>query len=211
MDASRGPESRANGNTTRQRQACSRWVVTLSARLRPWTNGGSARGPVVRGSRCVFGVDDARVAPSLLCAVERLVGEAEELFYCLGLGSGANADGDRHLSDVPEWCAFGRFAQSAGGGVGRVVVGFGHQPGEFLTTGPGHEFAFAAVRVQKLGEPNEYAVPGWVTVQVIDGLEVIEVDEREAEVALVALGAGDLGAETLVEGAAVGDTGQRIG
>ena len=56
------------------------------------------------------------------------------------------------------------------------MVGFGHQPREFLTTDPGHEFAFAAVRVQNLGEFNEHAVPGWVTVQVIDGLEVIEVD-----------------------------------
>ena len=61
------------------------------------------------------------------------------------------------------------------------------------------------------GELDEHAVPGLVSVQVIDGFEAVKVDQGEAELASIALGAGDLLVEAFIEGAAVGDTGQRIG
>jgi hypothetical protein len=46
---------------------------------------------------------------------------------------------------------------------------------------------------------------------VVDLLEVIEVDEHEAQRALVAQGPAALGAQGLVEGPVVGQAGERIG
>ena len=47
--------------------------------------------------------------------------------------------------------------------------------------------------------------------EVVDRLEVVDVDQRERQRALVARGAGDLGVQALLEGAVVGEPGERVG
>ena len=70
--------------------------------------------------------------------------------------------------------------------------------------GRAHDVAHAGRRVR------EHAVPGEVPDLVVDRLEVVEVEDDQRQVAVVAVRAGDLARERLVEVAAVVQPGERV-
>ena len=61
-----------------------------------------------------------------------------------------------------------------------------------------------------LGRLGEHGVAGEMADAVVDRLEVVEVEDDQREAPVVALGAGDLARERLVEVAAVVQPGQRV-
>ena len=61
-----------------------------------------------------------------------------------------------------------------------------------------------------VGRLGQDAVAGEVADAVVDRLEVVEVEDDERQAAAVALGAGDLAGERLVEVAAVVQAGERV-
>ena len=68
-----------------------------------------------------------------------------------------------------------------------------------------------AVLAQVGRDLREHAVAGRVSEEVVDALEVVDVDQAEAEAGACALGLDQLALEAVVEVAVVAKAGQRIG
>ena len=65
-------------------------------------------------------------------------------------------------------------------------------------------------RAHRARDVCEHAVPDGVTQRVVDPLEVVDVHQREAQPVPVALGAGDLVCDALVERAPVREPGELV-
>ena len=91
------------------------------------------------------------------------------------------------------------------------LAGLGQQQRELVAADAGEQVLAAQQGVQARAERRQHAVAGGVAGEVVDRLEVVDVDQRERQRALVPGGAGDLGVEALLEGAVVGEAGQRVG
>ena len=89
-------------------------------------------------------------------------------------------------------------------------VGLGQDEHEFLAAVAADEVARAKVLGDRLGDPAQDDVAGGVAVGVVDRLEVVDVDEGDAQRALVARRALDLGEQGGEERLAVGDAGQPV-
>ncbi len=89
-------------------------------------------------------------------------------------------------------------------------VGLGEDQHEFLAAVAADHVAGAEVRAERLGDAAQDDVAGGVAVGVVDGLEVVDVDEGDRQRPLVAAGTLDLGEERGQEGAAVGHAGQAV-
>ena len=89
-------------------------------------------------------------------------------------------------------------------------VGLGEDQHELLAAVAADHVARPQVRAERLGDAAQHDVAGGVAVGVVDGLEVVDVDERDRQRALVAAGALDLGEQGGQQRAAVRDAGQAV-
>ena len=147
--------------------------------------------------------DERGVAAERLRPVQRLVGARQQ---ALGVAGGAQvADphrrGDRQAAR--ERGVVDRRAQALGGdqrALGGVV---GQQPGELLAA----DAPDGVDRPRGAGDPRgglgQHAIAGRMAVDVVDRLEVVEVDDDQAQRAAVARAALGLGRQPLAERALV--------
>ncbi len=89
-------------------------------------------------------------------------------------------------------------------------VGLGQDQHEFLAAIAADHVARPQVGPDGLGDAAQDDVARGVAVGVVDGLEVVDVDEGDRQRALVASGALDLGEEGAQQGAPIDDAGQAV-
>ena len=89
-------------------------------------------------------------------------------------------------------------------------AGLGQDQHEFLAAVPADQVAGPQVRRDRLGDAAQDDVAGGVAVGVVDGLEVVDIDERDRQRALVARRALDFGEQVGEQGLAVDDAGQAV-
>ena len=87
------------------------------------------------------------------------------------------------------------------------------QHGELLAPHPGNEFVRTAPFLEATADLDQYLVADGVPIGVVDGFEVVEVEDHDAEPSAERSSAvtGDDRFDLLVEGAAVGQSGERVG
>ena len=95
-------------------------------------------------------------------------------------------------------------------GRGLRAVGALEQHGELVAAEAGGGVARADARRQPLRDLVEHLVAGRVAEAVVDGLEVVEVDEDDRQPVVLAPRAGDGVAHALAEQRAVGEVGHRV-
>ena len=150
------------------------------------------------------------VAAVVLRPVERAVGEPVERVGVGGLGDVAHPGGHRHPADRGEVGVRDAPAHALGRLQGLVGVGLGQDHGELLAADPGHQLARPRLGREHVRGVLEHPVAHLVAVHVVDALEVVEVHQHQRQAALAAAGALHLGPQALVEGAVVGEAGQRV-
>ena len=89
----------------------------------------------------------------------------------------------------------------------RSTVGAGQQPGELVAAEPGDQVV-PGEGGEPLGDADQHLVAGGVPVPVVDLLEVVEVEHHGDQ--RLAGGVGEQGGGQPVEGAAVGQPGERV-
>ena len=92
-----------------------------------------------------------------------------------------------------------------------VAFDLREDPGELLPADPRDELAGARRRRQVAADVGQDPVADLMAVGVVDGLEVVEVEDDEGQEVPVAPGALDLAVEALREGAPVRQAGERVG
>ena len=124
----------------------------------------------------------------------------------------ADRDRDRQVRVAldREALALDERAQLLGQDGAFVDVGLGEDQHEFLAAVPADHVGRPQVRAERLGDAAQDHVAGRMAVRVVDGLEVVDVDEGDRQRALVAAGALDLGEERRQERLAVRDARQAV-
>ena len=84
--------------------------------------------------------------------------------------------------------------------------GFGQEDGEEVAAETGHAIDGAPFRVQEGAQTDEELVAALPSGHLVEGPEVIHVDEEKGEIAAVALAPGELPLETSAEGSLVGQS-----
>src|SRR5215208_7031213 len=144
---------------------------------------------------------NADVAAAVLGLVERSVGPAEKRRRVLLAVPAGNADragltlrrgGAHALCHLDR--ALGRAARQ--------------RQGELLAAVAGEEVGAAQLHAPCRGRLLEETVAGLVAALVVELLEVVQVDHRDAQRAVLALGAQELARQLLLPGAAVGQAGE---
>ena len=168
-----------------------------------------------RGARALAlqraGQDDAVLAQEL-GGQQALVGGLEERRdrgRVLRRDRHAGRGGDR-AGDRPGGVAH-RAHEALGGAGGLGLVGVGEDHGELLAAGAADDVARPHVAFEDVAEGDQDLVADRVAVDVVDALEVVDVEQDEADRGVVARGARQLGGEALVEVAAVEEAGQLVG
>ncbi|XWK48326.1 hypothetical protein RBB78_12585 [Tunturiibacter empetritectus] len=160
---------------------------------------------------CPVKEDAAAVPAGIFGVVEGLVGAGEEWareFAWSGLGE-ADADGERKFCAGAGELAYRLF--DPGGddeGVGRGGVGKDEE--KFVAA----EAAEGVIGAHTAGDGGddvaEGGVAGCVSGVVVDGFEVVDVDEGYGQVVAAALGALEFGVESLLNATAVEDAGEQV-
>src|SRR5262245_9094662 len=91
-----------------------------------------------------------------------------------------------------------------------LEVGAREGQGELLPAVAGEDVASPQVLAPRAGELLEEAVARLVAVSVVELLEAIEVDDRDAESGAAAIGASELAAELLVPGPSIEQAGEVV-
>jgi hypothetical protein len=144
----------------------------------------------------------------LLRPVERVVREPDQLPAVRGLArEGGDARADRDRPDVVDLERAHPADDRFRGPDPAALVVVGQQERELVAAQPEGLAVLAQVRCD-LGED---VVPGRVAVQVVDALEVVHVDEAEAEVAPALVRVEQLTLEPLVEVTVVAEPRERVG
>ena len=179
-------------------QGRGRRVARLLADLHgPGAAGGRDRG--ARDAGVVVGLreDVGLVASERLGRVHRGVGVADERVHAqLGAGPAGDADRDRDRDlraavDREALALHGR-AQLLGQRGAFLDAGLGQDEHELLAAVAADEVGCAQAGRDRLGDAAQDDVADGVAVRVVDGLEVVDVDERDRQRALVARRALDL-------------------
>ncbi len=89
-------------------------------------------------------------------------------------------------------------------------VGVDDENGEFVATVTGGDISRATLFLHDAGETLESAVAGQVTESVVDALEVVQIEQKEAEGLMAAVGAADFRFEMVKEFAIVGEAGEPV-
>ncbi len=102
-------------------------------------------------------------------------------------------------------------ADPLGGGLGGGGVALRQQQRQLVAAESRQQLAGADGRGGAASDRDEHVVAGLMAPGVVDELEAVEIYQRQAEVAAVAAGALGLAAQPFLEGALVGEPGQRVG
>ena len=132
--------------------------------------------------------------PSLLGAVHRGVGEAEQLERRLGAGADRHADrrADEHLVAGDDERAGERVDDADRDGLDRVEVGRARaEHDELVAAEPGDDVLDADRARDPVGDEHEQLVARVVAEPVVHELEAVEVDEHHADDVVGAAGAVD--------------------
>ena len=158
------------------------------------------------------------VATIALGAVQRLVGRPHQrlrLVFALDLVEPGNAGADRH-EVARAGVMFNRqadhgCANAFGNACRSFLVGVGQKRGEFLAAVARRQVTRPSqCRQQNGGDFAQAIVTCEMTVAVVERLEPIDVDHDQREILFLAFGLAVLAHQGVVEGAAVGESGQAI-
>jgi len=164
-----------------------------------------------------LGRSDDAVASFALRAEKALVGDAENSFLglpVLRIAGDAGADGD---DDGMR--GRGKIQRSGGNAgaegfefaVSGIGAGFGHDDDELFATEAADGIALAEGIAERGAEGAEDAVASGVAVSVVEGLEVIDVNDGDREVFAIAAGAAEFGAEAAIDVTAIEQAGENVG
>ena len=81
---------------------------------------------------------------------------------------------------------------------------------EFIAAQPGNDIARPQACTQAAGDFHQQGVAGFMTERIVDDLEPVEIDKQHRELPLVTSRGLDRVIEQLVEGLAIGQTGQAV-
>ena len=144
----------------------------------------------------------------LLRPVERAVREPDQLVAADALRRvRRDAGAHRHGADLLEVERPDPLDDRLRDRDGRAVVEPGEEDGELVAA----EAEALAALAEPGGDLPEHPVAGGVAEAVVDPLEVVDVDEAEAEVLALVLGGGQLALQPLVEVAVVAEPRERVG
>jgi hypothetical protein len=160
--------------------------------------------------------DDAAVSAGVLCRVQGVVGEGDELGNAVGVlgeAGGTDRHGDAHPRGL-----VGSHGQSGDGlpeplgQLGQLGAAYPrHEDREFLTAIAGNDVAGTHHLLQAFGDLAEDPVAAGVAIGVVDRLEVVDVEQDQAELLVAASGAIGVKAQLLLQEAAVVELGQPVG
>ena len=95
---------------------------------------------------------------------------------------------------------------------GFLPAGFGQQHRELLAADPADQLPGAAEQTaQGLGQLDQAAVALGMAVEVVVGLEVIQIEQQQGQLLVLAAVAADLGGEGVIKAAPVAHLGEGIG
>src|SRR5690606_29393701 len=94
---------------------------------------------------------------------------------------------------------------------GMGSVGTAQQNTELLPAKPGQQVGTAQAPLQTVADMAQGLVPGFVAPAIIDGLEMVKIENHQYQCMATAACQGDAVAQLTLEAAAVGDTGQTVG
>ena len=159
--------------------------------------------------------DVGLVAPERLGRIHRGVRVADEVLHpelLPGPTDDADRDRDRQrgIALDAEALPLDELAQLLAQRRAFLDVGLGEDEHEFLAAVAADEVARPEVLGDGLGDPAQDDVAGGVAVRVVDRLEVVDVDEGDAQRSLVARRPLDFGEQGGEERLAVGDAGQPV-
>jgi hypothetical protein len=92
-----------------------------------------------------------------------------------------------------------------------VAIAFGQENGEFIAADARHAVIFANLQLQQLANGAEYPVAGQMALDIIDGFEIIKVNQGENAAITVATGGGQGAVKLPVKATPVHQTGYFIG
>ena len=159
--------------------------------------------------------DVGLVAPERLGRIHRRVRIAHERLHPeLQAGAAGDPDRDRHrqlgVALDREPLALDELAQLLAQRRAFLDVGLGQDQHEFLAAVASDQVAGAEVFGDGLGDAAQDRVTCGVAIRVVDRLEVVDVDERDAERSSVAGRALDFGEQIGEERLAICDAGQTV-
>ena len=162
-----------------------------------------------------LGEDVGLVSAERLRRVHGGVGVAHERLHAKLLADPADdPDRDRHRQPGVgldrEMCAFDERPQLLGQGSPFLDAGLGQDQHEFLAAVAADQVAGPQVARDDLGHPAQHDVATLVPVAVVDHLEMVDVDEGDAQRPFVAGGSLDLGEQLRQERLPVVDAGQAV-
>ncbi len=120
----------------------------------------------------------------------------------------AGADPQPAAVDLDRLCD--RVEHLVAGPAGGLDVGVGADDDELVTADPGDDVGRAGQRAQPLRDPGEHLVAEHVAVDVVDGLELVEVDVQHGDRAVAVARVGEGLGEPVGQVRAVGQPGQRV-
>ncbi|HET8537186.1 MAG TPA: hypothetical protein VFL73_08410 [Solirubrobacteraceae bacterium] len=156
--------------------------------------------------------DHGPVATEVLGDVQRPVGVVDEFVERRAMRrSRRDSEADRHhLALRPELLAH-LAADAFSDDVGLVLVRGRQDHRELLAADPRRSVGLAHRGADERAELLQHRVALAVAEAVVDGLEVVEVADEEAERLVAAIGARELGGHQAFEAAAVPEAGERVG
>ena len=152
----------------------------------------------------------ALVAARALGPVHRAVGQLEQAAGLARVGGERGDAGRARQRAAADLDGGDRGAGALGGLAGVVAVDAREDQRELLAAEPGDDVVLAHDRAQPVGRRDEHLVALGVAERVVDGLEVVEVDDDHAQRPVRGRGARDLLPQPLVAGAVVEQPGQAV-
>ena len=128
----------------------------------------------------------------------------------LGSGKAEMPDRDRERPAPAVVATQRRGEQVIGDDLGTLGVAAGEQQGELVAAGPVGAIAATQVGAHDLRDRPQEVVAGGVTLLVVDGLEVVDVDHDERDRSPVLACLGDARVELLLERPVVAQAGQPV-
>ncbi len=156
-------------------------------------------------------VAHAGVAAVVFCPVERRIGAPEQFGDAHPGAQLRHAGRDRQWADLRKGRLSDGTARALTGKPCRPPVGLGHEPREFLAAHARKDIFGTDERCQARGELGEDLIPSKMAMRIVDLLEVIEIEDHQAERVPVSTRPANLGVEPVKKSAVVGEASEWIG